>query len=345
MRFRLMLSLVGPSMLALSACNSGGTAEAVRVVGSSTVYPFAVAVAEAAAKADPGTPRALVESTGTGDGIEQFCAGAETGTPDIVNASRRMTRVEFDECAKNGVTEIVELQVGLDGIVFASARDGGLTMNLTPRIVYEALAANPYGETQDAADWSDIDGSLPGQAIQVYGPPTSSGTRDALKELLLMKGCLADSRMSGLEMTDAARADKLCSELRPDGAYIDQGEQDELTVEKVIGNRQALAILGYSYFEEHADTVRALSIDGIEPTYETIASGQYPAARPLYVYVKKAHIESTPGLKAYLDQWAASWGKDGPLTRIGLVAASDRALARNTELLASLEPMTGDGLR
>lgn len=344
MRFPLMLALASAGVLGLSACGSSAD-DAVRVVGSSTVYPFAVAVADAATKADPSAPRALVESTGTGGGIKQFCAGVDSGSPDVANASRRMTKAEFDECAKNGVTEIVELQVGLDGIVFASARDGGLTMNLTPRIVYEALAANPYGEPQKAAKWSEVDPSLPAQPIQVYGPPTSSGTRDALKEQLLLKGCLEDSRMSGLDMTDPAKAEKLCSELRTDGAYIDQGEQDELTVEKVIGNRQALAIFGYSYFEENSDKVQALSIDGIAPSYETIASGQYPGARPLYIYVKKAHLEGKPALKAYLDQWAASWGKDGALTRIGLVAASERTLARNTELLASLEPMTGDGLR
>ena len=343
MRWMAMAMTAGAGVLMLSACGADERV-AVHAVGSSTVYPFAMAIAEALAKSDPDLPRALIESTGTSEGIERFCAGVGTDTPDIVNASRRMTKAEFAECRANGVDEIIELKVGLDGIVFAAARDG-LSMPLTSKIVYEALAAQPYGDAQNAAEWSSVDGSLPDQPIRIYGPPASSGTRDSLQDLVMMKGCVSEPAMSGLEATEPEKFAAVCGDLRADGAYIAQGEEDALTVDKVAGDKQALAVFDYSYFEENADKVKALPIDGIEASYETIASGRYPATQQLFVYVKAAHLETVPTLRAYLDQWAASWGKDGPLTAIGLVAASDRMLARNSEAIAGLTAMTELGLQ
>jgi phosphate transport system substrate-binding protein len=313
--------------------------EGVRAVGSSTVYPFASAVAEELAKNHPDLDAAFVLSTGTSEGIRLFCEGVGLSTPDIVNASRRMTKAEYDKCQANGVGEIIELQIGLDGIVFASARDGGISLELTPQTIYEAIAAHPYGVAQDAKTWTAVDGSLPAEPIEIYGPPPSSGTRDALQELVLKTGCQADGRLGGMKLAEPERFNSLCTELRTDGAYVAQGEHDDRTVAQLPDNPEALAIFGYSYFEENADKVKAMPVDGIEPTYETIASGRYPAARPLYLYVKKAHLDMVPGLRPYLEQWARSWGKGGPLTRIGLVAASERMQAVNRRAIANLEPM------
>ena len=341
MRLAFGIGLALSCALGLAACGAMGSEEreGVRAVGSSTVYPFAAAVAEELAKIHPELDSAFVLSTGTSEGIRQFCEGVGLSTPDIVNASRRMTRAEYAKCQANGVDEIIELQVGLDGIVFATARDGGIAMELTPQMIYEALAAKPYGEAQDARTWSAVDSSLPAEPIEVYGPPPTSGTRDALQELVLKTGCEANGRLGGTKLAEPARFDTLCTELRADGAYIAQGEHDDMTVAKLPDNPEALAIFGYSYFEENTDKVRALPVGGIEPTYDTIASGRYPAARPLYLYVKKAHLDLVPGLRPYLEQWARSWGKDGPLTRIGLVAASERMQALNRRAIANLEPM------
>lgn len=341
------LFAIGLAMMGLAGCGAMGSddREGVRAVGSSTVYPFAAAVAEELAKTNPDLDAAFVLSTGTSEGIRLFCEGIGLSTPDIVNASRRMTKAEYDKCQANGVGEIIELQIGLDGIVFASAREGGISMELTPQVIYEALAAKPYGEAQAARTWASVDGSLPARPIEIYGPPPSSGTRDALQELVLKTGCRADGRLGGMALAEPERFDAVCTELRTDGAYVEQGEHDDRTVAKLPANPEALAIFGYSYFEENADKVKAMPVGGIEPTYETIASGRYPAARPLYLYVKKAHLDMVPGLRPYLEQWVRSWGEDGPLTRIGLVAASERMQALNRRAIAELEPMNARLLR
>ena len=347
MSFTRSLCLATFSALALGACAGGGEEEARQSVyasGSSTVYPFSVAVAEAVAQADPEAPLARIESTGTGEGIAQFCAGAGLDTPDIANASRRMTRAEYDTCQANGVGEIVELQVGLDGIAFVSQVEEGLQMNLTPRIVYMALAAEPFGEEQTATLWSDVDPSLPAEAITVYGPPATSGTRDALKELILETGCATNSQMAALRESDPQYFTQLCDTLRTDSAYIDQGERDDVIVRKVAGNPRAIGVFGYSYLEENDTLVKGLPVSGVEPAYDTIASSEYPAARPLYIYVKKAHLETVPGLRPHLDQWVRSWGQDGPLAQIGLVASSQDIQLASANTLRDLAPMSADTL-
>jgi phosphate transport system substrate-binding protein len=333
--------------LGLASCGSMGSEdrECARAVGSSTVYPFAAAVAEDLAKIYPDLDAAFVLSTGTSEGIRLFCEGVGLSTPDIINASRQMTKAEYQRCQANGVGEIIELQIGLDGIVFASARDGGISLQLTPQMIYEALAARPYGEGLPARTWASVDGSLPARPIEIYGPPPSSGTRDALKELVLKTGCLANGRLGGMKLAEPERFETVCTELRTDGAYVEQGEHDDMTVAKLPANPEALAIFGYSYFEENADKIKAMPVGGIEPTYDTIASGRYPAARPLYLYVKTAHLDMVPGLRPYLEQWAKSWGEDGPLTRIGLVAASERMQALNRRAIAELAPMNAAVLR
>ena len=349
MKMRLHITLAAAAAALLAACNSGGgtgggTRDSVRAVGSSTVYPFAKLVAENFVKSNPDFASPIIESTGTGGGIELFCKGVGAEHPDIANASRRMKASEFQTCQSNGVTEITEIQVGLDGIAFASAK-GGITMNLTPEIVYRALAANPYGKPQTAKTWHDVDPSLPDEPILVYGPPSTSGTRDALKELVLVKGCEADAAMKAMKDTDKEGQEKICTEIRSDGAYVDQGEQDNLIVQKIEGNKDAVGIFGYSYLEENADKVQGLTMNGVEPTYENIASFQYPGARPLFIYVKNAHLDAIPGLREFVAEWAKSWGNDGPLARIGFVSNSDDVASRSQAASTAFTPMTADGLK
>ena len=337
-------ALAAASALTLAACggNAGGDAarDQIKAVGSSTVYPFAKAVSETFTRDNPDFKSPIIESTGTGGGIKLFCAGVGAQTPDIANASRRMKLSEFETCQQNGVTEIVEIQVGLDGIALASAK-GGITMNLTPKMVYEAIAASPYGGEQTNKTWSDVDPSLPNQPILVYGPPSTSGTRDALKELILEAGCKTNEDMKALKESDEDRYDQVCTEVRSDGAYVDQGEQDNLIVQKIEGNKNAVGVFGYSYLEENADKVQGLNMNGVAPTYDNIASFEYPGARPLYVYVKKAHLDAIPGLKEYLAQWTKMWAKGGDLAKIGLVASPDDVMAANQK--AATEYTTLDG--
>ena len=329
--------------LSVSACGGAGSGEAqrdaVRAVGSSTVYPFAKSVAEAFARSNPDAGSPIMESTGTGGGLSLFCSGVGANTPDIANASRRIKADEFATCQANGVTEITEIQVGLDGLAFASAQ-GGITMNLTPEIVYRALAANPYGEAQTAKLWSDVDPSLPAKPILVYGPPSTSGTRDSLKELVLQVGCDANPEMKALKDSDEDAHDRVCTEVRSDGAFVDQGEQDNLIVQKIEGNPDAVGIFGFSYLEENADKVQGLSMNGIAPTLENITSFSYPVARPLFIYVKNAHLDAIPGLREFVAQWASMWQADGPLTAIGLVANPADVAARSAAAATSFTPLT-----
>ena len=320
MKFTHVLALAATAALTLTACDSsGGSRESIRAVGSSTVYPFAKQVAESFSRSNPGMRSPLIESTGSGGGIALFCQGVGADTPDMANASRRMKVSEFETCKSNGVTDITEIQVGLDGIAFASTT-GGIMMSLTPEIVYKAIAANPYGEEQTSETWADVDPSLPDVPILVYGPPSTSGTRDALKELVLTVGCEGDPRMEALKESDEDAFERTCTEVRSDGKYVDQGEQDNLIVQKIQGNKNAIGIFGYSYLEENEGRVQGLPMNGVEPTYDNIAGFKYPGARPLYIYVKQAHLQAIPGLQQYLDQWMDMWSKGGPLANIGLVA-------------------------
>lgn len=342
MTSKLRFSLVALCAASLAACGGGagdGTRNSVRAVGSSTVYPFAKLVAENFARSNPDFGSPIIESTGTGGGIELFCKAVGADTPDIANASRRMKLSEFETCQANGVTEITEIQVGLDGIAFASAQ-GGITMNLTPDIVYRALAARPFGQEQTAKTWRDVDPLLPNKPILVYGPPSTSGTRDALKELVLIPGCETNAEMTALKESDEDRQEQLCTELRTDGAYVDQGEQDNLIVQKIEGNSDAVGVFGYSYLEENLDKVQGLPMNGVQPTYENIASFQYPGARPLFIYVKNAHLDAIRGFREFVAEWAKSWGRDGPLTAIGLVANPADVAARSETAATRFTPLT-----
>jgi phosphate transport system substrate-binding protein len=341
-KFSVALALAS---LALAGCDSGGggARNSVHAVGSSTVYPFAKVVAENFSRSNPDFRSPLIESTGTGNGIQLFCSGVGPNTPDMANASRRMKASEFDSCAANGVDEVVELQVGLDGIAFASAK-GGIMLNLSPKTIYEALAANPYGKPQTAKTWKDVDPSLPADPIIVYGPPSTSGTRDALKELVLEVGCATNPEMAALKKSDEDKFKQVCTEVRNDGGYVDQGEQDNLIVQKITGNPRTVGIFGFSYLEENGDRVQGLPMNGVDPTYENISNFAYPGARPLYVYVKKAHMRAIPGLGSYLQEWVKSWAKDGPLARVGMVAMPAEAMTVNAAKVRDLTILTKEDL-
>ena len=337
------ISLYAAAAATMLSIPAMADARNLRAVGSSTVYPFAKAVAERVARVNPKLGSPIVESTGTGGGIELFCQGVGANTPDIANASRRMKASEFAECQANGVTEITEIQVGMDGLAFASAQ-GGIEMNLTPEIVYRALAARPFGEEQTAQTWRDVDPSLPDKPILVYGPPTTSGTRDSFEELVLIPGCESNAEMAALKDSDEERHEQLCTELRNDGKYVDQGEQDNLIVQKIEGNPDAVGVFGYSYLEENLDKVQGLSMSGVEPDYENISSGQYPGARPLFIYIKNAHLDAIRGLREYIAEWAKLWSRGGPLAARGLVANPDEVAARNQAAATGFTPLTAADL-
>jgi phosphate transport system substrate-binding protein len=335
------------AMLAVSGCGDSAqeaAANAVTVVGSSTVYPFARKVAEdfVAANEGMGVPR--IESSGSADGIAAFCAGVGPDTPDIVNASRRMTREEFDGCVAKGVKDIIEIEIGLDGIVFASATDRGIDIPLTRGNVYRAIAQSPYGQGQSAQMWSDVDPSLPAKPIVVYGPPSSSGTREALLNLVVQPGCRENGAMAALEKSDPEAFKRDCHALRSDNAYSSQGEQDDLVVRRVASNPEAIAIVGFSYLQSNANLVKPLALDGVLPTRETIADGSYEASRPLYIYVKKANFAVTPGLDKFLAQWVKSWGDNGPLAKIGLVPLPADRQARSSAAIQNQTVLTADDL-
>lgn len=326
------------SSLALAACGGSGGSEQgsrdfVRAVGSSTLYPFATAVAEAASKGGGKSP--VIESTGTGAGMKLFCAGVGAAHPDIENASRRMKPSEYEDCAKNGVKDVVEIQVGIDGIAFAEAKQGP-GMALTPTDVYKALAANPYGKPNTAKLWKDVNPALPAIPILVYGPPSTSGTRDALTELILGAGCDTDAATKALKETDADRHKAICTEVREDGAYVDSGENDNLIVQKISQNPKAVGVFGFSFLEENGDKLKGITMSGVEPTYATISDFSYPGARPLYIYVKAAHLNAIKGLSAYVAEWAKAWGPDGYLKTKGMVIAPEDVRARNADIAAKM---------
>ena len=346
----LAMSSFGLVAATLAGCqdqagSGGGRRDYIRAVGSSTVYPFATAAAERFIQDNAGMKSPIIESTGTGAGMKLFCAGVGIQHPDIENASRRMKKSEFDQCAANGVKEIVELQIGVDGLALAASKEGP-AFALTPKHIYEALAANPYGKGENkTAKWSDIDPSLPAVAISVYGPPTTSGTRDSLSELILEKGCQSDPAMKALKEEDEDKYKAVCTRVREDGKYVDSGENDNLIVSKVASNPNSVGVFGYSFLEENLDKLKDIPLNGIPATYENVASGKYPGARPLYLYVKKAHLQAIPGLRPYLEAFEKGWGPGGYLVKRGMVAAQDDVRQQNAGIVKSLAAVDGSTLK
>ena len=299
--------------------------DTIRVVGSSTVYPFTTAAAEQFGKGGQfKTP--VVESTGTGGGFKLFCAGVGPGHPDASNASRSIKKSEFDDCQKNGVKEIVELNIGYDGLTVANSKKGP-DLKLTKAQIFRALAKEvpgPDGKlvANPNKTWNEIDPSLPAERIEVLGPPPTSGTRDSFLELVMEKGAEKIESLAALKKSDSKAFDKVWKTIREDGAYIDAGENDNLIVQKLETNPRAVGIFGYSFLEENASSIKGATVDGTEPTYENISNGKYAVARPMYVYFKKQHVGVIPGLKEFIADYASdkAMGDEGFLTEKGLVA-------------------------
>lgn len=325
-------------LAAIADASAAGIRKEIRVVGSSTVYPFATAVAESLVNKDDRLVSPVIEATGTGAGIKLFCAGVGAAYPDVVNASRRIKASEIADCAKHGVNEIVEVQVGVDGIALGEALQAPFTALSTAQL-YRALAATPFGQPNTAKKWSDIDPSLPNLPILVYGPPSTSGTRDALAELILEKGCNSDPATKALKATDAARHRAICTQLRTDGAYVEAGEQDNLIVQKIAANPGAIGVFGFSFLEENTDKLKGVALDGAVPTYEAIADFSYPGARPLYIYVKSAHLKAVAGLRDYVAEWAGAWEPTGYLRRRGMVIAPAEVRKSNAAVASAMTPL------
>ena len=343
------LALIGA--LALAGCEdqaSGGgmgSRDQIRVVGSTTKNPFTTLAAEQFVDRNPDVKAPVIESTGTGAGMRLFCAGIGAGHPDIVDASRRMTAAEYARCRANGAGDVLEIQVGLDGIALARAKNGP-ALTLTPVTFYRAIAARPDGRPNRNRTWHDVDPNLPATPIEVYGPPSTSGTRDAFARLILARGCeQVMPAMAAKRDSDPDAYAATCMSVREDGVYVDAGENDNLIVQKLRANPDALGIFGYSYLAENSDNVTGVPISGVAPTYAAIADGSYPGSRPLFLYVKKAHLGAIPGLRPFLATFAGLWNPDGPMVRKGLIAAPPEARARAADTIRRETPLDPAGLR
>ena len=338
-------ALAASAVIALFA-STGAEARSMRAVGSSTVYPFAKMAAERIARANPrlGTP--IIESTGTGAGMKLFCAGVGERFPDVEDASRRMKASEAKLCASNGVTQVTEIQVGLDGVVIATARSTPLS-GISQRDLYLAIAKTPFGKPNRAKTWKDVNAKLPALPIRVYGPPSTSGTRDALGELLMTPPCEANAGMAAMKKSDEAKFKAICTAVRTDGGYIEAGENDNLIVQKLAANPGTVGIFGYSFLEENAGTVKGLTINGVAPTYQTISGFQYPGARPLYIYVKNAHVRAIPAIRAFVAEMTkeSAIGPRGYMLAGGLVAAPNGVRARSQLAARTLSPLNFAGLK
>ncbi|EKV31716.1 Phosphate ABC transporter, periplasmic phosphate-binding protein PstS [Caenispirillum salinarum AK4] len=337
------------ALAALATVAAAGAAEArdqIRIVGSSTVYPFATVVAENFGKTTE-FPTPVIESTGSGGGLKLFCAGVGTEHPDITNASRRIKASELEMCKNNGVEGVTEVRVGYDGIVLASDKSAP-EFSVSREQLWQALAAQvPVdGKLVDNPNtkWSDISSDLPNAEIEVLGPPPTSGTRDAFVELVMEEGC--EAPLEGIELSEDAH-EAACATMREDGAFIEAGENDNLIVQKLQANPNALGIFGYSFLEQNSDAIKGASIDGEKPTFENIASGAYPVSRPLFFYVKNAHVGTIPGMDAYLDEFTSprAWGPDGYLADKGLIPMDEAEREKFRDQATNLKGLTMDDLK
>ncbi len=340
----------------------------ISIVGSSTVYPFATVVAESFGKSTKyKTPK--IESTGSGGGLKLFCAGVGVEHPDITNASRRIKKTEVDRCTNNGVKEIIEVKIGYDGIAIANAKTASL-FKLSRKDLYLALAKQVPGPNGKLIDnpyktWKDINPTLPNTKIEVLGPPPTSGTRDAFSELVLGAGAKTFTDLKTLRKAKGETPVKalmaklgiplsiynkkgkkvfkaVAYSVREDGAYIEAGENDNLIVQKLVANPDALGIFGFSFLEQNGDKVQGSIIDGVAPAFESIADGSYPVSRPLFFYVKKAHVGKIPGIKGYLAEFTSNkaWGDEGYLTDKGLIPMPKQERSQFVSDVKNLKPLS-----
>ena len=338
-------TLIAAAIAASAVSAQAMARDNINIVGSSTVFPFSTTVAETFGRTS-GFKTPKVESTGTGGGMKLFCAGVGVDHPDITNASRPMKASEFETCQEKGVKEITEVKIGFDGIVLAESKSG-LEMDLTLKDIFTALAK----EVPDASGklvpnpnktWKDVNPSLPDEKIEVLGPPPTSGTRDAFSELAMEGGCNAYDSIKALKKSDEKAHKAVCHGVREDGAYIEAGENDNLIVQKLVANPKALGIFGYSFLDQNADKIQGLKIGGVEPTYDSIASGDYPISRSIFFYVKNAHAGTIPGMKEYVTEFTSdkAWGPEGYLADKGLIALPDdqrEAMAKSAQALTPMK--------
>ena len=325
------LAIAAAAALALTASvaltDAAEARDQIRIVGSSTVFPFATVVAEEFGKTtDNKTP--VVESTGSGGGLKLFCAGVGVDHPDITNASRRIKLSEVDRCAENGVTDITEVKFGFDGIVLANSK-AIEPFSITLQQLFLALAKDVPSDGGMVANpnqtWADVDASLPAVKIEVLGPPPTSGTRDAFVELAMEGGCMTFPDIEALKKQDKKAYKVLCHSIREDGAFVEAGENDNLIVQKLKANPSALGIFGYSFLDQNRDKVQGSTINGVAPDFDTIADGSYPVSRSMYFYVKKAHVGVIPGIEEYIATFTDedAWGPYGYLADKGLIPLPD----------------------
>ena len=329
------------------ASGSAMARDSISIVGSSTVYPFATVVAERFGKVtDFKTPK--IESTGSGGGMKLFCSGLGTDTPDITNSSRRIKKSEFDQCQENGVTDVIEVLIGYDGIAVANSNEAE-QLPLTLKDLFMALAkevpdpaggdslvANPY------KTWKDVNSSLPDLDIEVIGPPPTSGTRDAFVELAMEGGCKAFESIAAMKKADSKAFKTVCHTVREDGAYVEAGENDNLIVQKLEANPAAVGIFGFSFLEQNDDKVQSSVVEGFEADFDAIADGDYPISRPLYFYVKKQHVGTIPGIVEYLSEFTSdgAWGEEGYLADKGMIPLGDDERSEIGGAVKSLEPLS-----
>jgi len=351
-RNTLIVSLLaaGCSMMINPAFAAEGGRDAISIVGSSTVYPFSAAVAEQFGKKGTfKTPK--VESTGTGGGMKLFCGGVGPSFPDIANASRAIKKSEFETCQKNGVKDVVEVKIGFDGIVIAQSKKAKQEIVLTRKEIFLALAKRvPDPQAPESGElvvnpyktWNEVNPSLPKTKIEVLGPPPSSGTRDAFAELALEGGCAQIPWLKAKKETDDAFFKNVCMTVREDGAYIEAGENDNLIVQKLEANPDAAGIFGYSYLTLNEDKLKGAPIDGRKPVYELIANGSYPISRPLFFYVKKAHVGVIPGIEEFVAEFTSekASGPEGYLADKGLIALPDAERKKAAEVAKAMTPIS-----
>ena len=341
------LAVLGSALaaLGLAACDQGGgTREGIWAAGSSTVFPFTTRVAENFSRAnDFAMPR--VESLGTGGGIKAFCQGVGPATPDVANASRRMKASEFDECAKNGVSEIIEIKIGYDGLVVATAR-GGADFDFQASDFYLGLAKDVPGPgggfvSNPNMSWNQVRAGLPDVRILVYGPPPTSGTRDSWLELGMTPSAEAVPLLAALAESDEDAFETRAHTLREDGRWVDSGENDNAIIQTLTRTPGSMGVFGYSFLAQNNDTVKAATVNGVAPTFETIASGDYPISRSMFIYVKKAHIGVTPGLDLFMEEYLseAASGRGGYLQDRGLVPLPEPELEAQRAAVRARTPM------
>jgi phosphate transport system substrate-binding protein len=339
-------------VFALGIGNVGAASrDYISIVGSSTVYPFATVVAENFGKAT-GFKTPTIESTGSGGGHKLFGAGVGVEYPDITNSSRRIKKSEFEAAKANGVTEIVEVKIGYDGIVIANSNRAPL-FKLSRKDIFLALAkdvpsGNVAGKTMPNPNktWKDVNSSLPDIKIEVLGPPPTSGTRDAFVELAMEGGAKTFAWIADLKGQDKKAYKALCHTIREDGAYIEAGENDNLIVQKLDTNPDALGIFGFSFLDQNADKLQGALVDGIAPEFEAIANGSYPVSRPLFFYVKKAHVDSIPGIREFLAEFTSekAWGDEGYLTDKGLIPMPEAERKQFRQAVENLTPLSASDL-